>query len=249
MRLSLIAAAVLSMVSIAPAFAEDAPAPSPLTGNMTLTSEYLYRGIAQSNNRPAIQGGFDYAFDSGFYVGNWNSSISWIGDAGLGASGGIEMDFYGGFKKTVGDFSFDVGALYYYYPGNYPDTWLTTYDSPNTLEYYGAVGYKFLTLKYSRASTNVFGNYGTKHSGYYEANASFDLGGGFGLTAHAGHQQLKNTYNGAYSDYKVGVTKDVGFAVVGAAYSMTTAKKSFYYNTVNADTGKNRFVVSVTKTF
>lgn len=251
MRLSLIAASLLSALSVTPVFADDAPAaePAALTGNMTLTSEYLYRGIAQSNNRPALQGGFDYALPAGFYIGNWNSSISWIGDAGLGASSSLEMDFYGGYKKSIGDFSFDVGALYYYYPGNYPDTWKDAYDSPNTLELYGAVGYKWVTLKYSRAMQNLFGNMNTKGSGYFEANATVDVGGGFSLIGHAGHQQLKNAYNGAYSDYKLGVTKDVGFAVVGAAYSYTTAHKDFYYNSVNSDTGKGRFVVSVTKTF
>lgn len=252
MRKILIASLLAAIA--APAFAEDAPAPSPLTGNFTLTSEYLYRGITQSNNRPAVQGGFDYASDTGLYIGNWNSSISWIGDASCGgsacgASGGIEMDFYGGYKKTLGDFTFDIGALYYYYPGNYAGLWASTYDNPSTLEYYAAVGYKWITLKYSRASSNVFGNYGSKHSGYYEANFAYDLGSGWGMSAHAGHQQLKQNYNGAYSDYRVGVTKDVGFATVGLTYSMTTAHKEFYSNIVNNDTGKNRFVVNLTKTF
>ena len=259
MRLTLIAAALLSVLSIAPAFADDAPAapaaapaapdPSPLTGNMTLTSEYLYRGIAQSNNRPAIQGGFDYVSPIGFYVGNWNSSITWISDTGTGASGGIEMDLYGGYRQSFGDFSFDVGTLYYYYPGNYTAAWKDAFDNPSTLEVYGSVGYKWISLKYSRAMQNLFGNVGSKGSGYYEANGTFDLGGGFGLTAHAGHQQVKKNYNAAYSDYKLGVTKDLGYATVGLAYSMTTAHKEFYFNSVNGDTGKNRWVLNVTKTF
>ena len=59
-----------------------APAPekSPITANVTVVNDYRYRGMTQSNFKPAIQGGFDYAHESGFYIGNWNSSISWISD-------------------------------------------------------------------------------------------------------------------------------------------------------------------------
>ncbi len=71
------------------AMAQSAPAPapapepekSPITANVTVVNDYRYRGISQSNFKPAIQGGFDYAHESGFYIGNWNSSISWISDA------------------------------------------------------------------------------------------------------------------------------------------------------------------------
>ncbi|NQW70979.1 MAG: hypothetical protein HQ457_11410, partial [Betaproteobacteria bacterium] len=58
--------------------APEAPEVSPITANVTVINDYRYRGISQSNFKPAIQGGFDYAHESGFYIGNWNSSISWI---------------------------------------------------------------------------------------------------------------------------------------------------------------------------
>ncbi|HYY60861.1 MAG TPA: TorF family putative porin, partial [Burkholderiales bacterium] len=80
---------------------QAAPAPSPLTGNMTLVSEYRFRGIDQTFGKPAIQGGFDYAHSSGVYLGNWNSNVS----SGAGyPHGNIEMDFYGGYKRAFGDF-------------------------------------------------------------------------------------------------------------------------------------------------
>ncbi|MEY2797139.1 MAG: hypothetical protein RLZZ119_620, partial [Pseudomonadota bacterium] len=69
------------------AMAQSAPAPapepekSPITANVTVVNDYRYRGITQSNFQPAIQGGFDYAHESGFYIGNWNSSISWLSDS------------------------------------------------------------------------------------------------------------------------------------------------------------------------
>ncbi len=61
---------------------------------------------------PAFQGGFDFAHKSGFYLGNWNSNV----EQGLYNGASLEMDFYGGYKGTVGDFGYDIGYIYYYYP-------------------------------------------------------------------------------------------------------------------------------------
>jgi hypothetical protein len=124
--ISAVAAGLLSGLAYTPAFAADEPEASPITANVTVVNDYRYRGLTQSNFKPAIQGGFDYAHESGFYVGNWNSSISWIGD-GYGAYGyprtatvsaPVEMDFYAGFKKEfIGEgFASDVGVLQYFYP-------------------------------------------------------------------------------------------------------------------------------------
>jgi len=154
--ISAVAVGLLAGLGSISAFAEDAPAPapevSPLTANVTVASNYIYRGITQSNNKPAIQGGFDYADDSGFYVGNWNSSISWISDGynssanaktQTGSNGAtytpgvtapIEMDFYAGYKKELigAGFASDFGVLQYYYPtsglpGVQPSATVNTY--------------------------------------------------------------------------------------------------------------------------
>ncbi|MDF3885554.1 TorF family putative porin, partial [Cupriavidus basilensis] len=88
-----------ALLLAAPAFAQNAPdaaaaevSPHVFTANVTLASEYRYRGLMQTNRRPAIQGGFDYTHSSGFYLGNWNSSISWLGDSNPQVSAPIEMD-------------------------------------------------------------------------------------------------------------------------------------------------------------
>ena len=102
LAISALAGGALAQSAPAPA---PAPATSPITANVTVVNDYRYRGITQSNFQPAIQGGFDYAHESGFYIGNWNSSIAWISDAasaiGKSASAPIEMDFYAGFKKEL----------------------------------------------------------------------------------------------------------------------------------------------------
>src|SRR5436190_6999561 len=108
------ASASVSVPATAQQAAATPPPPPPVTGNITLATEYRFRGIDQTFGKPAIQGGFDYSHASGIYLGNWNSNIS----QGAGFPGGnIEMDFYGGWKKAFGDFGLDIGAIYYYYPG------------------------------------------------------------------------------------------------------------------------------------
>src|SRR5439155_23645800 len=107
-------ALVASASAAAPAIAQQAaaaatPPPPPVTGNLTLVSEYRFRGIDQTYGKPAIQGGFDYSHASGLYLGNWNSNVS----QGAGFPGGnIEMDFYGGWKKTFGDAGLDLCSFY-----------------------------------------------------------------------------------------------------------------------------------------
>ena len=65
-----------------PALADTAPA-SPFSSNVSLTTNYLYRGISQTGGKPAVQGGFDYAGASGLYIGAWGSNISWISDGAV----------------------------------------------------------------------------------------------------------------------------------------------------------------------
>jgi uncharacterized protein (TIGR02001 family) len=264
MRKLVIASAVAAAFALpaTPLLAADAPAAAPVsphtfTGNVMLASEYLYRGIAQTNGKPAIQGGFDYSHASGFYVGTWGSNISWLSDIGSGISAPIELDVYGGFKNTFGggDFNYDVGVLTYNYPGTYPSGFV----KPDTTEIYGALGWKWLTAKYSYVvSSHIFGfstptGGDTRGSGYIDLTGTFDLGNGWGVTAHAGHQTIKDFGDASYSDYKLGITKDVGFGSVGLYYSDTNAQSCgdsvpVYCNAFGRDLGKGRAVLSFSKT-
>ena len=111
-----------------------------LTGNVSLTSNYKFRGQDQDTSKtravkPALQGGFDYAFgESGWYVGNWSSSVDWL------TNNSLESDLYGGYKFKAGDVDLDVGLLTYIYPGN---------SNGNTTEAYGAATFGPVTAKYS----------------------------------------------------------------------------------------------------
>lgn len=232
------------------------------TGNVGLASEYLYRGIAQTAGKPALQGGFDYAHSSGFYAGIWGSNISWLENASA-SSASLEIDVYGGYKGAITeDFGYDVGILTYNYPGKVT-AGLT---KPDTQEIYGALTWKFLTLKYSHSISNLFGVADSKGSGYLELNASYDLGDGWGINGHIGHQKVKNFksnnpgLDADYTDYKIGVTKDLGFGVMGLAVSGTNAKDSCsaseWYcfqsqpgGAFDYSAGKTRAVLTFGKTF
>ena len=218
--ISAAAVALLSGLSTA-AFAADEPAAevevSPITANVSVVNDYRYRGISQSNFKPAIQGGFDYAHESGFYIGNWNSSISWISDM-YGNNGGftgknttskdgsvsapIEMDFYAGFKKElIGEgFATDVGLLQYYYPtSGIPNTNGAT-ANPNTTEAYIAQNFTFGPLsgfaKVSYSITTLFGNANSTGSYYPDLTMNYDTGvWGLALNGHVGYQYVAGNAN------------------------------------------------------
>ena len=279
MKKTLIAAAVAGAlvapgVVLAQAAAEPA-SPHTLTANVGVVSDYLFRGISQTNGNAAIQGGVDYSHSSGIYVGTWLSSISWVNDI-QGGSTPTEIDVYAGYKNTFAeDFGYDLGVISYNYPGSGRNDGVV---SPDTVEVYGALSWKILTLKYSHVVSKNFVGWGfsgvsdseSKNSNYLELNAAYDLGDGWGISAHIGHQKVKNwdgdgtcsdgspKTDAGYTDWNVGVTKDVGFGVVGLKYSQTDAKTcgdvgpSYCWGaneSFSKDVAKGKAVVSFTKTF
>lgn len=280
-----LAAATLAVPTLAaaqaaaPAPAAEKPAsPHTFTANIGLYSSYRFRGIDQTFGKPALQGGVDYSHESGFYVGNWNSNVN----QGAGYPGGnLEMDFYGGWKKTWGDWGLDLGALYYYYPGTNAGPTIAFSPANNrtgaihsgrvdNTELYIAGSWKFISLKYSHAVSDYFDTPGTKNSSYLDLSANYDLGEGWGVNGHVGHLNFKNMTNGSYTDWKIGVTKDLKGWIFGLSAIGTNAKGDcsptatfqvycFSNGSLNAanasgfdktkDAGRSTFVVSVMKTF
>lgn len=245
--------AALALVALAaPAHAADsATADAPeytLTASVTLASQYRYRGLMQTNNKPAIQGGFDFTHASGLYLGNWNSSVSWLNDGNSDVSAPVEMDFYGGYKGNLApDVPFDLGVLQYYYPGDYP----SGYTSPDTTELYAGVGYGPVMFKYSVAMTNLFGFADSKYSQYFDLSGNFDTGfWGLTVNAHVGRQTVRNLTDGAYTDWKLGLTKDFGQGLaISVAYIDTNADRAVYTNSRGRYMGRATGLLSLTKTF
>lgn len=260
-------------------FAVNAQAPPPaavasahtLTGNVTLVSDYRFRGISQTYRGPALQGGFEYSHTNGFYLGNWNSSVA--SQVYTGGSG-IEIDVFGGYRRSARDFGFDVGYLYYHYP---------------SAEFQGAGGgsqafdsqdlflggsWRWLSLKYSRVVSDYFGlgpaqvnggywsaksdgsllpdRGGSRGTYYLDLTASFRVGKKLMMSAHVGTLQVEHYGELAYTDWKLGATYDLKGWLLGAAYTDTDADAEWYYTSGSEGakvTGTATVVLSAGRTF
>jgi uncharacterized protein (TIGR02001 family) len=228
--------------------------------NIGVASDYRYRGISQSRLKPALQGGADYS-NGPVYFGTWASTIDWIKDAGTIAgvdtgSANLEVDLYGGYKGEISkDLTYDIGGLYYWYPSNKYNN-IPGSSKADTFEIYGALTFGVFTAKYSHSLTNLFGAGGSggapdsKGSGYLDLSANFDLGDGYTLTPHYGHQGVHNYGAASYNDYSLTLGKDFGAGVSGTvAVVGTDADKSLYFTPEGKFTGKNALVLGVKFTF
>jgi uncharacterized protein (TIGR02001 family) len=247
MKKTLLALAAATAITALPTVvhAEDA---NPLSFNVSVTSDYRYRGISQTRLGPALQGGADYAAANGLYVGTWLSTIKWIKD--FGGNADVEWDIYGGYKGEISkDFTYDVGVLTYQYPSN------DLNPSANTTEIYGALTFGVATIKYSHSVSNLFGFVDSKNSGYLDLTANFDVGGGFTLTPHLGYQKVAGpAKDWSYTDYAVTVSKEVsGFvlsaAIIGADTKTIGGVKAYASPANGKDLGRAGLVVAVKKTF
>jgi uncharacterized protein (TIGR02001 family) len=274
------ALAALPMLASAQAAADAAAAPAPnLTGNVALTTNYKFRGQDQdvigSNGlaktswfKPALQGGLDYVFgDSGFYVGNWNSSVNWL------PGNSVEMDFYGGYKFKGGPIDWDVGVYQYYYPGN---------TAGNTTEIYGAgtwsdEAFGAFTAKYSWTVSKDYFNYAGnrrgsnldgQNTGYLNLAYSKEIVPKLTFKTAIGYtfftSDIKSQGYKDYLDYNVGVSYDFGsgLALAGSVQGGNNQSAFNLIATPGIPTGTvfgpigqttfspnvTRFIVTLTKT-
>lgn len=266
MRKSVLPLALAASVMCGTAGAQQAATPaSPLTGNLSIVSEYRFRGIDQTAGKPAIQGGLDYSHASGVYLGNWNSNVNQ--NAGY-PGGSIEMDFYGGWKKAFGDLGVDVGAIYYYYPGSdarslsNPHSGKSNSGTVHNTEFYVGGSWKFLSLKWFHALSDYFMVPDTSGTNYFDLSAGYDIGGGLGLVGHVGKLKVHGYSESDYTDYKLGVTKDITGWLLGAALVGSNAKGNCPASAIASpycfsnpagqsprDAGRTTVVLSVGKTF
>ncbi len=267
---TLMAGIVAAALSSGLAQAQEPASPHTISANVGLFSEYVFRGLTQTNGDPAVQGGFDYSHSSGLYAGTWASNISWLTDSPAATgytSSSLEWDFYGGFRNTFGksDFGYDVGLLYYYYPGTHnppaAGAPATSVDA-DTLEIYGALSWKWFSAKLSYAlSDDVFGVANADGTYYLDLTASYPVPNTkLTLLAHYGIQEFTgntgafdNDTNASYEDWKLGATYALpqNFTI-GAYYtdtSMDSAQEAFYTNGEGRKVGDSTFTVFISKTF
>jgi uncharacterized protein (TIGR02001 family) len=207
-----------------------------ITGNVAVVSDYNWRGITQTSGDPALQGGIDYAHESGFYLGAWGSNV----DFGDCCDENIEVDLYAGFRG--GDaVTWDIGFIYYLYPG------AEDIDYP---EIYAGLGWEWLSGKiwYS----NDFGN--TDESAIYlEGNASYELPANFALQGHVGYSDGSAiealTGEDSYFDWSVGVTYALGHFTLGLKYADGSDLKAFDGTPDDVSSSEGAAIFSVATTF
>lgn len=160
------------------------------SANVTLTTDYKFRGISQSDTAPAIQGGFDVGFESGFYAGIWSSTVDFdTNDGSDYADASMELDYYAGFAGDLTDsLSYDVGYIYYDYPtSNAVDAGFGNRDL-DYQEFYASLSFSDLTVGFAY-SDDYWWETGEFY--YVYADYGFELPGGVGLGFHIGYNDFE----------------------------------------------------------
>jgi uncharacterized protein (TIGR02001 family) len=192
MKKLLLSSALIFMAS-AQAMASDGS----VSGNIAFTTDYVFRGFSQTDENPALQGGFDYEDASGLHAGVWASNI----DFNNTADGSLELDIYGGYQGEFEGVSYDVGGIYYAYPG-----------SENNLNYDFWEAYVSGSYDFDGFSVNAGVNYSPEFFGdagdafYYYGGIDVALPYEVTLSAHYGHQDIDESAD--YNDWSVGVSRN-----------------------------------------
>lgn len=189
-----------------------------VTGNIGATSNYLWRGVTQTADSTAVQGGVDYSHESGFYLGTWGSNVD-FGDNGTpditSDDTTYEMDIYGGFSNSINDdFSYDVGYLYYGYP-----------DAEGSIDFgelYLNLTWKWLEVgaaKFVTAGDDVAADgLDDKDYAYYHIAVSYPLADSITLGAYYAYStgDVITSWYGVdnYSEYNISVTKDTSIGAI-----------------------------------
>jgi uncharacterized protein (TIGR02001 family) len=209
-----------------------------LSANVAMTSDYVWRGVSQSGEEPAIQGGFDLSHNSGFYIGTWASNID------FDTNTQIELDLYAGFAKEFeNSLSVDVGAIQYFYPGGLA---ANEYDF---IEYYLGLGYSVagvgLSTKYSY-SPDFTATIPDASAQYIELGIEYTLPKEIVAAAHYGHS-FGNAFTtpSSYDDYSLGLSKELFGLGLDVTYYDTDSDGSTLY----AKNAGSRVVLTVSKSF
>jgi uncharacterized protein (TIGR02001 family) len=215
-------------LATASALGGEAESPHTVSANVALTTDYVFRGISQTSEDPAIQGGFDYTYEPvGLYLGVWASNLEFV-EAGASDDPSIEIDYYGGFRGGFANgISWDVGAVYYSYPGqNEDDLFGVDYDYWDVK---GALGYTFADAALSPAlgvsifySPDYFGSDGD--SIYVAGSLDLSLPHGFVFGGDVGYDDVEgDEFTGAvggyeYVHWRVGVAKTIAGVTLDLSY-------------------------------
>lgn len=239
---TLLASAVLSAAGAAASAAE-----LELSNSVALTSNYIFRGISQTDNQPAVQVSFDAAHSGGLYAGIWGSNVN-FNEGGTST----EFDLYAGFADDLGSgLSYDLAGIYYLYPGaNDPSN-----GEFNYWEAKAALSYAMEDLQLKPKlgfalyySPEFFGEIGD--AVYYDVSLELTLIDNLSLHAHGGLQDLKKSQAGvgSYTDWGVGVATE--YSGFGFDLSYTgTDNDADTFSLGRTDLTKDRIQFTISRSF
>lgn len=230
-------AAVSSPLGAAPA--------SDWSTTVAATSDYLFRGLSQTDHGPALQAGVTYSSAAGFHASAWGSNVSWLADQSSSAapvSNRLELDGDAGWHWPLGSaVGLDAGLHTYVYPGSYP----RGFTSPDTTEAYLALNDGDWSITYSHALTNLFGIAHSRHSSYWDVAWAHALDPYWSLFAHLGHQRVRDVANASYRDWNAGIRRRVGTHLsLAFGYYDSDADSTFYRNSFGHELGRGAAVIS-----
>lgn len=230
--LSLTAAALMTVSGVAAA---------EISANVAFTNDYAFRGISQTDESFAVQGGFDYEHASGFYAGTWASNVDFAGSS--------ELDLYVGYGFALSDsLSLDFNALYFYYPGQHRT--VAGADS-NFFEFTPALSYDgdaFSAGVGVSYSPDYF--FESDESFYYGLDVGVPLSEALELGLHVGYQTIDdNAQFGTpdYTDWSVSLGTGLHGLDVSVAYVDTDLDSSECFG--GSDLCDARGIVTVGKSF
>lgn len=208
---------------------EESVLPGEVSADVALVSDYIFRGITNTDHNPAIQGGLTYSVDVGLpeakpYIGFWGSNV----DFNDGGEASVELDLMFGFSGSVAGLDWDIGGLYYAYPGASSDLNYNYWEIPLQLSY--ALGEHFSLLGQYAYSPDFFAGSGNAH--YLLGGARWEqpiYSTTLAVEATTGHQWIEDnaTYGvNDYQDWRVAVSLTVDKITLGIAYTDTNLGKS-----------------------
>ncbi len=235
MKTGLLAAAISLSAPFAAMAGEESsnPLPGTFVGNVAIVSDYVFRGVTQTTNNMTVQGGFDWDTGAGFHFGTWASGVNFA-DGNAATS---ELDLYGGYGGSIDNFTYDLGFIYYWYPGapgarNY-----------NLWEVYGKAGYNFGPAAFTASVNYTPDNFGATGDATYVAGVlSVPIVDKFSVSAGAGYWMLTNGLKDQ-TDWNIGATLKV--------YDWFDIDARYYDSDVSflGNLADDRFVVKFSRAF
>nr|WP_321267899.1 TorF family putative porin [uncultured Sulfurimonas sp.] len=216
-KISIVAALIASA-----AFAEESKSDFGVSANVAMTSNYIWRGMTQSDDSAATQGGFDLDY-KGFYVGTWGSNVQFAG-----SDASMELDLYGGYKNDISGVEYDVGYIQCAYPNDSK--------ALNIGEAYLSLGYDFEVIAVSAKYNLGIQTDDTDPENAYEGSLSIPVPMEISIDATVGNYENVGVY------YYAGVTKTY------EKFDFTLAYSGMNYETSGVDS-ENNVIATISASF